>query len=820
AHQDLSANDVLAETFTVTVTDDKGATTTQDVTITISGTNDAPVISVEDLIGAVTEQVSPVGSLSDSGVISFTDVDLTDVHLVSASGTPVGTTLGALTAVKDTDTTGTGTGGQLSWTYTVDAAAVEFLAAGQQKVEGFTITLDDQNGVLISKQIDVTITGTNDAATVSSETRALTETNLAADINSSGTLVITDPDTGEAHSVAQTATAGTYGTFDIDTNGNWTYSASSAHDELAAGQQVNDTFTVRSQDGTASGTVLITITGTNDAAIVSGTSTGAVIEAGGVANAIAGTPTATGTLTDTDVDNPANTFTAVAAATTSTGGFGTYTMTSDGVWTYTLNNANTTVQALNATQTLTDTFTVTTVDGTAQLVTVTINGSNDAALISGTSTGSVIEAGGAFNSIPGTPTATGTLTDTDVDNAANTFTAVAVPTLSASGYGSYTMSAGGVWTYTLDNTNPAVEALSAGQTLNDTFTVNTVDGTAQLVSVTINGADDAYDWTDTAAVLAQGYWIASVNGTAFASLADSSDQTFTAAQGYKQVAGSNGTLFVLSDGTTKYRHDGSASTSDSFTYTATDGVLATNTAMLTITVGTNTAPTLGSTTTFGSSVATVAEDTQVAITFDAIAARSNEADDVAVTAFVVKSVTTGTLLIGTSAATATAWASGTNDTIDGGTGNPGGNFAFWTGAKNASGGLPLNAFSVVARDGGGLVSDTPVQVRVQVNAINDAPLANDDTFNVATTGGTITGNVITINDVDPDNAAGTPAFGLTIVTVNGTAFTSLDNSTDPGFPGGVGTTGYRQVTLANGTLFVKIDGTTAYRHNGGAGTSD
>ena len=36
-----------------------------------------------------------------------------------------------------------------------------------------------------------------------------------------------------------------------------------------------------------------------------------------------------------------------------------------------------TVQALNVGQTLTDTFTATTVDGTAKVVTITINGSND-----------------------------------------------------------------------------------------------------------------------------------------------------------------------------------------------------------------------------------------------------------------------------------------------------------------------------------------------------------------------------------------------------------------------------------------------------------
>src|SRR4029077_479092 len=105
------------------------------------------------------------------------------------------------------------------------------------------------------------------------------------------------------------------------------------------------------------------------------------------------------------------------------------------------------VQALNVCDTLTDTFKVTTIDGTAQTVTVTIHGTNDAAIISGTTTGSVIEAGYAAH---GTPSATGTLTDTDVDNTPNTFTAVSSPTASAGGYGTFTMTAAGVWAYTLN----------------------------------------------------------------------------------------------------------------------------------------------------------------------------------------------------------------------------------------------------------------------------------------------------------------------------------------------------------------------------------
>src|SRR5437764_15354844 len=79
-------------------------------------------------------------------------------------------------------------------------------------------------------------------------------------------LTITDPDAGQAHVVAQSNVHGTYGDFSIDASGAWTYTANGAHDELTAGQQVQDQFTVVSQDGTASGTVTVKITGTNDAA--------------------------------------------------------------------------------------------------------------------------------------------------------------------------------------------------------------------------------------------------------------------------------------------------------------------------------------------------------------------------------------------------------------------------------------------------------------------------------------------------------------------------------------------------------------------------
>ncbi len=206
------------------------------------------------------------------------------------------------------------------------------------------------------------------------------------------------------------------------------------------------------------------------AAVIIGDTTGAVVEAGGVDNGTSGTPLATGDLNSIDVDDPNDAWEVVSFPTAST--YGTFTLDAAGVWAYTLDNTNTAVQALNFGQTLTDTFTATTVDGTEQLVIITINGRNDAAVISGVANGSVTEAGGVAN---GTPTATGDLNSTDVDNKPNdAWTAVG----SASLFGSYTLTAAGVWTYTLDDNNAAVQALNAGETLTDTFTATTVDGTS------------------------------------------------------------------------------------------------------------------------------------------------------------------------------------------------------------------------------------------------------------------------------------------------------------------------------------------------------
>lgn len=169
------------------------------------------------------------------------------------------------------------------------------------------------------------------------------------------------------------------------------------------------------------------------------------------------------------------------------------------------------------------------------------------------------------------------------------------------------------------------------------------------------------------------------------------------------------------------------------------------------------APTL---TSFSAPVDTVAEDTQVEITFAELQAQGNEADaDGTVQAFVVRSVASGTLRIGASAASATAWAAGSNDTITAGL------HAYWTPAAEASG--ALGAFSVVARDNDGSESAAPVLVRVNVTAVNDPPVVTVPGAQATAEDGPIVfsgASAITVSDVD----AGTGNVQVTITVTQGT----------------------------------------------------
>ena len=170
----------------------------------------------------------------------------------------------------------------------------------------------------------------------------LTLPGTTASVNSGAPLALTgahvaDPDSGDVITLNLSVANGTLAPIDstlpagvtVDSS---TPSALQVHGSAAAiDQLLNDGVTYTSNNNYVGGDILtvavhdafgasdsqqvaITVNSVaNQPAVISGTTSGAVTEAGGVNNGTPGTPSFSGTLTDTDVDNPANTFQAVAA---------------------------------------------------------------------------------------------------------------------------------------------------------------------------------------------------------------------------------------------------------------------------------------------------------------------------------------------------------------------------------------------------------------------------------------------------------------------------------------------------------------------------
>src|SRR5205823_6556788 len=154
------------------------------------------------------------------------------------------------------------------------------------------------------------------------DTRNLTETNSATDISTSGTLTISDVDS-PATFVAQAGTAGSYGTFAIDSAGAWTYTERKAHNVNSTGSPNPYPFYVVCSDGTHTAITIYTLS-LHDAPPLSA-DTRNLTETNSATDI-----STSGTLTISDVDSPA---TFVAQAGTA-GTYGTFAIDSAGAWTY------------------------------------------------------------------------------------------------------------------------------------------------------------------------------------------------------------------------------------------------------------------------------------------------------------------------------------------------------------------------------------------------------------------------------------------------------------------------------------------------------
>ena len=660
AVQALGAGQSLPdETFTVTSIDG----TAQVVTVTITGTNDAPV--AESANFSVAEDAPLV-----SGSVVATDVDANAVLSFSLNAAPPP----GLTFSPNG-----------SYTFDASNAAYQSLAAGQQQVLTIPYTVTDDQGATSVANLVITVIGADDAAVIGGvATGSVTEDGVPV---ASGTLTVSDVDSPTGF-VAATA-AGTYGDFSIDATGGWTYTLRNADANVQAltrAQQPVESFTVTAADGTTS-TVTVTVNGANEAPVA------VVTPASGSEDAV-GIPVLLG---GNDIDGSVVSFTISALPANGVLLFGGVAVTAGQSIPATAGAATLSfVPAANFNGTTAFDFTATDNEGAVSppaSVPISVAAVADAAVIGGAASGATIE--------DTTVSTGGTLTVTDPDAGEAAFNPLANV---AGAHGTFSIDAAGVWTYALNNADPAVQALGAGQSLPDeTFTVTSIDGTAQVVTVTITGTNDAPVALNDSASTPINTPLASIDVLGNDRDLDGGTLSVTVASLVNPVLGS---VSINPNGTLAFTPASNVSGPVSINYTVSDGQGGFSNATLTVNVGTNTPP-AGS-----DATVSLAEDSSRSFSAADFGYSDADAGQGFAQVRIDSLPAAGSLALNGVAVTAGQVIAVANL----------GNLVF-TPAPHANGNA-YAGFDFSVQDSAGAFDTTPNRLSIAVSAVNDAPVAS------------------------------------------------------------------------------------------------
>ncbi len=236
SYQSLSAGETQSIEVPVTVTDDQGATAETTLTITVTGTNDAPV--------AEAEQVTVDEGALVKGQLEGDDVDLAEGSTLSFSTV---SEIEGLTLNED-------------GSYTFDASYYQSLGEGETAIIEVPVVVADDQGATAETTLTITVTGTNDAPVAEAEQVAVDEGNFI-----SGQLEAGDVDLAEGASLSFSTSSEVEG-LTLYEDGSFSFDASS-YQSLGAGEtETLEVPVVVTDDhgGTAETTLTVTVTGTND----------------------------------------------------------------------------------------------------------------------------------------------------------------------------------------------------------------------------------------------------------------------------------------------------------------------------------------------------------------------------------------------------------------------------------------------------------------------------------------------------------------------------------------------------------------------------
>ena len=561
-------------------------------------------------------------------------------------------------------------------------------------------------------------------------------------------------------------------------------------------------------NGPETATVTVTITGTNDDPVAAD-DVGSIDEDGVLSVAADGV-----LANDTDVNGDQLSVGAVEGDALNVGnpvtlGSGAIvTMNADGSYSYDTNSA---FDSLMVGESTTDSFQYTVDDGQGgtdtATVTITINGANDAPIaIDDTVTvdeGVMVSVNGVLdNDIDPDPVDTLTVTEINGDGA-GVGAQITLPSGAL-----LTMNADGTYQY---DPNGAFNSLGEGETGTDSFAYTVVDSNGATdtatVTVTINGANDAPTAVDDAATVGEDDILAvTSNGVLTNDIDPDTNDVLSVTEvngsavdgvtGLVQVTLASGAIVTMNaDGTYNYNTNGSfeslavgESTTDSFSYTMSDGNGGTDTATVTLTIqGANDAPDAVD------DAATVGEG-GVLFTTAANGLLANDLDIDNGSSFTVTEVAGAvTVAIPPGGAAPVPLASGAALAInaDGSyTYFPFGAFDYLNAGETAT-----DTFTYTITDEHGATDTATMTITITgVGAPpNQAPTATDDTGSVGEDGTlSVAANGVLSNDSDPDGDA------LTVSEVEGAS-------------GNVGT----QITLGSGALLtMNADGSYDYDPNG------
>jgi VCBS repeat-containing protein len=279
----LNAGQTATDTFTYKASDgftDSAATT---VTVTITGVNDAPVLSGIEAAPINYRAGDPAVTLTSTLAISDPD----DTTLASATVSISAGFSASEDSLAFTNQNGI-SGNYDSSTGVLKLTGTASIASYQAALR--SITYSDSNAVspstatrTFSFQVDDgqasnhssntvsrDVSVTANSAPVASDDTASTDQNTATDIN----VLANDSDSdGDTLSVASIDTTGTKGSVSINPDGTIHYDPNGQFNYLQAGETATDSFTYKANDGfqdSASATVTVTVTGLNDAPVISG----------------------------------------------------------------------------------------------------------------------------------------------------------------------------------------------------------------------------------------------------------------------------------------------------------------------------------------------------------------------------------------------------------------------------------------------------------------------------------------------------------------------------------------------------------------------